>query len=397
MNIAFDARYLSMVIAHRANPEMLMGIGSYSYHLIKRLSEDFTGDRYFLICDTAQEQIAKILPKTTVIGVPMAPQFRVANSAFGRLYRGMVFDRAVLPPVLKKHKIDVLHYLSQDAFIQMGTGSAVAVTVHDLAISRYPQLVFKAKSAIKVWNYQTKRLGRADFIITDSEASRTDVLKYCQARPERVSTVYCGKDESLSPEPRSDDRMTLEGYGIRTPYFLHVGGIQASKNMDNLVRGFALFSREHPEYHLVVAGELGFSAREKTQLQQGLSESGLSEKTIMPGFIGQKDLAAVYRGAQALVHPSWYEGFGLTPLEAAACGCPAVISDRGSLPEVMGAAAIYVDPADPASIAGGLKKACLRELREKIIPLGLAQAARFSWDQTARQVNEIYKSIGTAT
>jgi glycosyltransferase involved in cell wall biosynthesis len=273
----------------------------------------------------------------------------------------------------------------------------VAVTVHDLAISRFPRLVFRARSAIGVWNYQTKRLGRADFIITDSESSRADVLKYCRARPERVSTVYCGKDDSLSPEPRADDRSTLEGYGIRKPYFLHVGGIQASKNMDNLVKGFALFAREHPEYHLVVAGELEFSAREKTQLQQGLSESGLSEKTILPGFIGQKDLAAVYREAQALVHPSWYEGFGLTPLEAAACGCPAVISDRGSLPEVMGEAAIYVDPADPASIAGGLKKACLRELREKIIPLGLAQAARFSWDQTARQVNEIYKSIGTAT
>jgi glycosyltransferase involved in cell wall biosynthesis len=393
MNIAFDARYLSMVIAHRANPEMLMGIGSYSYHLIKRLSEDFPENSYYLICDQAERQIAEILPKTRVISVPLAPQFRVANSAFGRLYRGMVFDRAVLRPVLKKNRIDILHYLSQDSFIQLGTNSTIVVTVHDLALSRFPKLSFKAKSAIQVWHYQTKRLGQADFIITDSETSRTDVLKYCRARPERVATAYCGKEENLSPKPQSSDEQVLTGYGIKKPYFLHVGGIQASKNMENLVKGFTLFSQKRPGYFLAVAGELEFAASEKKQLQQWLSGSGLTDRAVLTGFVQQNDLPALYRGAQALLHPSWYEGFGLTPLEAAACGCPAIVSDRGSLPEVMGPAAIYVDPGEPAIIAGAMERVIDPKIKADLSKQGLVQAAKYSWPKTAREINSIYQSL----
>jgi glycosyltransferase involved in cell wall biosynthesis len=394
MNIAFDARYLSMVISHRENPEMLMGIGSYSYNLIKQLICDFADNKYYLLCDQASDKIANILPGAKLIKLPRAPQFRTANATLGRLYRGAVFDRAVLRPLIKKYSLDVLHYLSQDSYIQLGTTAAIVVTVHDLANSRFPEQVFRAPSAAWVWQHQTRRLGRADYIITDSEASRADVLKYCGARPEKASTVYCGKDEKLSPIALASDEGILTGYGVKKPYFLHVGGIQASKNMDNLVKGFAFFLKHHPGYSLVIAGELGFDGAEKRHLMESLIAAGLVNNTVMPGFIPQNQLPAFYRGAQALLHPSWYEGFGLTPLEAAACGCPSVISDRGSLPEVMERASVYVDPADPESIAGGMEMVLDPVRLRKLKNAGLSRAAKYSWARAAREVNNIYYKLG---
>jgi glycosyltransferase involved in cell wall biosynthesis len=393
MNIAFDARYLSMVIAHRANPEMLMGIGSYSYNLIKQLCRDFPEDSYFLICDQAAGKIAAILPQARVIEVPRAPQLRFANATLGRLYRGAVFDRAVLRLVLKDHKIDILHYLSQDCYVPLGTGAAIAVTVHDLANNLFPAQAFKAKSAEWVWNHQTRRLGRADFIIADSEATRTDVLKFCRARPERTATVHCGRDDCFSDRPEAGDEGVLLGYGLKKPYFLHVGGIQPSKNIENLAAGFRLFAEKDPSYHLVLAGELEFGPGEKNRLMNLLKEKGILDKTFLPGFISQEHLPAVYRGAEALVHPSWYEGFGLTPVEAAACGCPVMISDRGSLPEIMGQAALYVDPGKPQSIAEAMGTVIGPNMRAGLVERGLAQAARYSWAKTAREVSKIYQSL----
>lgn len=393
MNVAFDARYLSMVIAHRANPEMLMGIGSYSYNLIKQLCLDFPDNKYYLICDQAEKQIADILPNATIISIPKAPQFKVANSVFGRPYRGMVFDKFILRPVLKQNRIDIFHYLSQDSFIQLGTSTAMVVTVHDLANNLFPGQAFNAKSAALVWNYQTKRLSKADFIITVSEATRVDVLKYCRARPERTTTVHNGKDACFNDRREERDQAILLEYGLKKPYFLHVGGIQPSKNIENLAAGFRIFSEKYRQYNLVLAGELEFGPGEKNKMQTMLKEKGILQQTILPGFISQAHLPALYRGAVALVHPSWYEGFGLTPVEAAACGCPVIISDRGSLPEIMGEAALYVDPGEPETIVRAMEKIIDPAEKKKVLNLGLSRAALYSWSKNAREVNNIYKTL----
>ena len=393
MNIAFDARYLSMVIAHRANPEMLMGIGSYSYNLIKQLCLEFPDNKYYLICDQAEKQIADILPNATIISVPKAPQFKVANSVFGRPYRGMVFDKFIIRPVLKQNRIDIFHYLSQDSFIQLGTNTAMVVTVHDLANNLFPDQAFNAKSAALVWNYQTKRLSKADFIITVSEATRVDVLKYCHAKLERTATVHNGKDDCFSDRPQEEDQTILLGYGLKKPYFLHVGGFQPSKNIENLAAGFRIFVGKYTQYNLVLAGELEFGTGEKNKIQSKLKEKGVLQQTILPGFIPQAHLPALYRGAAALVHPSWYEGFGLTPVEAAACGCPVIISDRGSLPEIMGEAAIYVDPGEPETIAGAMERVIEPTEKQKVLNMGLSRSAQYSWPKTAREVNNIYKTL----
>jgi len=393
MNIAFDARYLSMVIAQKANPEMLMGIGAYSFNLIKQLCLDFPGNSYYLICDQEAEKIAAILPWARVIEVSKAPQFKIANATFGRTYRGAIFDRLVLPPVLKEYKIDIFHYLYQDCFIQTGVKTAIVVTVHDLAYNIFPDQFFKAKSASWVWNYQTKRLGKADFIIADSEATRTDVLKYCRARPEKTATVHCGKDDCFSNIPGAGDEAILLGYGIKNPYFLHVGGVQSSKNIENLAAGFRIFSDKNQKYNLVLAGELEWEPGGKVKLQNILKEKGILRQTILPGFISQAHLPTLYRGAAALIHPSWYEGFGLTPVEAAACGCPVVISDRGSLPEIMEEAAVYVDPGEPDTIAGAMERVIEPKIKSDLLKQGLAQAAKYSWSKTAREVNKMYQSL----
>ena len=131
-------------------------------------------------------------------------------------------------------------------------------------------------------------------------------------------------------------------------------------------------------------------------MQNMLKEKGIWERTFLPGFISKDHLPALYRGAAALVNPSWYEGFGLTAVEAAACGCPAIISDRGSHPEIMGQAALYVDPGNAQSIAEAMELVTKPAVKSDLVKQGLAQAAKYSWPKTAREVNKIYHSLKAA-
>jgi glycosyltransferase involved in cell wall biosynthesis len=151
--------------------------------------------------------------------------------------------------------------------------------------------------------------------------------------------------------------------------------------------------RKHPNITLAIAGELSFFPTDHARLDHLIGQLGLIGHVHKTGFVAAGDLPALYRRATALLQPSWFEGFGLTPLEAGACGCPSIISDRGSLPEIMGPAGLVVDPADPKAIAAGMTRMLERGARDSYARLSQERSRRFTWRATAARVNEIYHAL----
>jgi glycosyltransferase involved in cell wall biosynthesis len=180
-------------------------------------------------------------------------------------------------------------------------------------------------------------------------------------------------------------------FGLNEPYILYVGALTLRKNIARALEAFAELNSSHPGLCFVLAGP---STWKKTPIASLLERLGITERVLLTGPLTDDDLPALYNGADLFVFPSLYEGFGLPPLEAMACGTPVVTSNASSLPEVVGDAAITVDPYDVDALSGAMRRVltdpCLRdEMRQK----GLARASGFTWERTARETVSVYRQV----
>ncbi len=297
---------------------------------------------------------------------------RLLNAAFD-----IVWMQFVLPAQASKAKSDVLFcptFLSP-IFAPCG----VVLTIFDMAFMRYPEtcdLFFR--TYLRVMLSLTK--GRARKILTISEYSKKEIVKYLNVPEDRIEVIYPGKDERFTP-----GRSALGGkYGIPGKYFLYIGTIEPRKNIETIIDAFAKVKRESALPHsLVIAGGKGWYY---DSVFRNARVSGVEDSIIFPGYIPEEDLPSLYRNAEAFVFPSLYEGFGLPVLEAMACGCPVIASNTSSIPEAAGDAAILIDPLDTYSIAASMKKVASDPgLREQLVNKGLERSRRFSWDNAAKK------------
>ena len=258
------------------------------------------------------------------------------------------------------------------------------VTVHDLGYERFPAAHPWSRRAYLRWSTR-RHVRRAAHLLADSAATRDDLVALYAADPDRVSVVHLAADPDLRPAGVEAVAALRARLGLPTdaPYLLHLGTLQPRKNLGRLLDAFARLTAEHPEARLVLAGMRGWS---DSDLPARARRLGLEGRVHLPGYLPRGDLAALYSGAAGLALPSLYEGFGLTALEAMACGCPVACSDTSSLPEVVGEAALRFDPLDSAAIASALGR-LLRDagLRERLRQTGIARAAGFSWDRCAAE------------
>jgi len=247
-------------------------------------------------------------------------------------------------------------------------------------------------------------LRRADAIVTISECSKADAVRLYQIDPARIRVIYEGVDTRFQPvaDPTRLAQVRAR-YALPERYILYVGTIEPRKNLVALLEAFhVLRSRFHVSrftFHaaqdtalkLVIAGQRGW-------LYEGffskLRELGLEDEVVLPGYIADDDLPAVYSAASVFVFPSLYEGFGLPPLEAMACGTPVVCSSASSLPEVCDEAALLVAPTDVSALAQAIERVLSDEpLQATLRARGLAQAAKFSWERTARETLAMYREV----
>lgn len=268
------------------------------------------------------------------------------------------------------------------------------VTIHDLI----PLLLrrYRGGPLQRLYTALVSAAARgATLVLTDSEASRRDIRSRLGLPRRRVRTVPLAADDRFGPQPTSRDPAVRAAYGLPDRYVLYLGGFDWRKN---LAAVFAAYRWAAPaiaeECPLVVAGQLPKEDTAHTPHPRRLmQEQDLPEHAVhFSGFVDERDKAALYRGAVAFIFPSRYEGFGLPPLEALACGTPVVASDAASLPEIVGDAGVLLSPDDAEGMAGALIQLALDEgFRAEMRGRALAQAGRFSWRRTARATLAAYR------
>jgi len=216
--------------------------------------------------------------------------------------------------------------------------------------------------------------------------------------PEKISVIPLSAGERFRPIRDQDELQRVrQTYGIEGEYMLSVGAIQPRKNLGRLVAAYSRLRAAKPEGKLpklVLAGKCAWLYDETLR---AIKELNLSDSVILTGYVPENDLPALYSGAVCFIYPSYFEGFGLPPLEAMQCGVPVIVGDRTSLPEVVGTAGILVDPFDVDALAAAIENVISdSDLRAELSVSGLARAKIFEWRETARQTLAVYqKATGT--
>jgi glycosyltransferase involved in cell wall biosynthesis len=265
------------------------------------------------------------------------------------------------------------------------------VTIHDIIHLLYPQFLPSPAALVYARVMIRRALRRADRIITVSYNSKRDLVDYFGIVPARVDVIYNG----VSPQFRSDvpeeDRTRVAAkYGLRRPYLLFLGGEKPHKNVQNVVRAFGEARRVHPDlpHVLALAGPM---PRNSARIDALIAALDLASAIARPGLIDEEDLPGLLSGADALLYPTLYEGFGLPVVEAMACGTPVLTSSTSALQEIAGGYSYLVDPLDVDAIARGiLALATDPKVRADFVELGRKRALDFSWDKAAERTLEVY-------
>ena len=354
------------------------GQGTYIRELIPALARtdpslDFTLFRSRLTRPTSSE--------------PWIEEYRVERLPWSirRAYPSWaLFGRPKLPTSVAS--TDILHAPTPAGVPPAASGQRSVVTVHDVAFLARPDLFPRRW----LWIYRAglaRAVRKADALIAVSEHTADDLLRRAQADPAKVQVVPLA---ASVPATEPDIGGTLARFELRTPYILFVGTLEPRKNLVALVRAYRRLTGRGVDHSLVLAGGWGWNSG---PLRQELAIDAPGN-IVVTGRVSPEDVDALYRGATALVYPSLYEGFGLPVLEAMGRGIPCIASRTTSLPDVAGDAAILVDPKSIDEMASAIERVINDpSLREDLRNRGLARAAEFSWDRTARGTLEVYKSL----
>lgn len=301
-------------------------------------------------------------------------------------------ERWALGVEVARLRLDLLHTTD---FIPPALGYRRSViTVHDLNFLYYPQ--FLTAESRRYYNQQIEwAVRRTDHILADSHATQCDLISRLGVSSEKVTVVHLAADPAFRPLPETEARQIVARYGLEPGYVLFVGTLEPRKNLPGLLRAYRLLlDAQVTTSPLVLVGGKGWLYDEVFECIETLY---LNEKVrLLDDVSDDADLPALYNAAGVLAMPSFYEGFGLPVLEAMACGTPVVAADRASLPEVAGEAGMLVNPDDLDDIARALARVLTDEpLRARMRELGLAQAARFTWEHTAQATLAVYREVAS--
>jgi glycosyltransferase involved in cell wall biosynthesis len=290
-----------------------------------------------------------------------------------------------LPLKLWRQKPSLLYSTVPEGIMLPFPKQKQIITVLDTIPAKYPELHPKMK-----YHYFYDLpilLKNTQWIICISENTKKDVIHYYRMQDKPISVIYPGYDRKKFYARTKGE--VARRYGL-SKYLLYVGDIRPYKNLERNLEAFARLNLR--DFKLVIGGKK--DTRYYSKLERKVNQLSLKDKVIFWGYVSGEDLPHLYSEASALVFPSLYEGFGLPPLEAMACGCPVIVSKTASLPEVCGEAAYYVDPHSVESIAGGISKVLNDEsLRDTMIQKGFERVKLFSWENAANKVLKVFEEV----
>jgi glycosyltransferase involved in cell wall biosynthesis len=270
------------------------------------------------------------------------------------------------------------------------------VTIHDCIHLMFPQYLPNRLALGYARSSIALAARRATRILTVSESSKNDIIRFFGTDPAKIDVIYNAYDERFGIEPAEEQMVRVrERYQLQDEFVLYAGNVKPHKNLERVIEAFHLVRQRGLDHLKLVM--IGDDISQYASLRRAVHQHQLHKYVRFLGYLPEETLAVMYRLAAVFVFPSLYEGFGLPPLEAMASGTPVVTSNVSSLPEVAGDAAVLVDPYSPDGIADGIYRvltdnALAQSLREK----GLRRAKQFSWETSVRRVREIYdQAAGT--
>jgi glycosyltransferase involved in cell wall biosynthesis len=353
------------------------GIGSYIRNLLEAISRQPESERYRfrVYARRSDREVMPDLPQNFQIVEDESPGYSLAELtrfAF-RLYR----DRLDL--------FHATHYVLPPL-----RGRAV-VTIHDIIHLLYPQLLPNRLALVYARVMIRRALSRADRIITVSYNSKRDLVDYFGITPGRVDVIYNGVSRRFRPDiPAEERERVAKKYGLRTPYLLFLGGERPHKNAQNVIRAFAEARRSRPDlpHVLALAGPI---PRNTARIDALIGALDLGSSIARPGLIEEDDLPGLFAGADVLLYPTLYEGFGMPVVEAMASGTPVLTSSTSALQEIAGGYSFLVDPLDVDAIARGIVALTTDpKIRSDYVELGRKRALDFSWHKAAERTLEVY-------
>jgi glycosyltransferase involved in cell wall biosynthesis len=354
------------------------GIGTYIRNILRQLARLDRQTEYILICGGRDREL----------GLSLGDNFRVEVDS-SKPYS--VREQLSVPWTLVRTRAGIFH--EPHYVLPPLTRCRSVVTIHDCIHLRFPQYLAKRGALAYARAQMGAAARRSNRILTVSEASKRDILEFFDVAPDKVTVIYNGIDEGFStPPPEDKIRAVEERYQLQGEFALYVGNVKPHKNVERLLDAFHLVRRSGLDHlKLVVIGD---EISKYAALRRAVHRYNLHKYVRFLGFLPDETLAVVYRLASVFVFPSLYEGFGLPPLEAMACGTPVVTSNVSSLPEVTGDAALLVDPYSAEAIAEAMRRVLTDDaLRSDLSARGLARAREFSWERSAQRVRQIYGEV----
>jgi glycosyltransferase involved in cell wall biosynthesis len=354
------------------------GIGTYVRNLLSHLARIDHETEYVVLCGSDDRAIVAALGEN----------FRAVCESAGAY---SVREQISIPWRVRRERVDLFH--APHYVLPALTPARTIVTIHDCIHLMFPQYLPNrlghAYARASLWTAAHK----SDRILTVSEASKRDILRFFNVPPEKIVVIYNAIDERFAKEPDEEHLVrTRERYQLNDQFVLYAGNIKPHKNLERLIEAFhRVRGRGLDHLKLLIIGD---EISKLQTLRRAVHRHMLHDHVRFLGFVPFETLAVLYRLASVFVFPSLYEGFGLPPLEAMASGTPVVTSNLSSLPEVVGDAAVLVDPYDSEAIADGMMRALTDdELREDLRRRGLERAQRYSWERSVRQIREIYHEV----
>lgn len=369
MRIGIDARMLRY-----------SGIGEYIRNLVENLARIDRENQYLLFAKENDLEICKINQENFSFQVVKAPLFSLS-------------EQIVLPFEIKKNRLDIFH--TPHFNISLFSPVKKVVTIHDLIPLIFPGARSSRLSRAYYRFMNSQATKKARKIIVDSKNTKRDLLKFFKVPEGKTEVIYGGVSERFRPV---NDAKSLEEvekkFNTTKKFLLYAGLRKPHKNLVSLIKVLEILRRKmNFDIQLVMVGK---KDPRFTQVEEAAKELELEDDVLFLGEVSDEDLVLLYNAAQVFLFPSLYEGFGLSPLEAMACGTPVISSNTSSLPEVLGDVAILLDPNDTIKWAEKIREVFTNEdLRKKLKHKGLERVKKFSWERTAQDTLRVYESLAS--
>jgi glycosyltransferase involved in cell wall biosynthesis len=351
------------------------GIGTYIRNLLRHLAR----------LDSESEFVVLSRPADCEAIASLGENFRAVSQTTANY---SVSEQIAIPLALRRENVRLFH--APHYVLPPLVMCPSVVTIHDCIHLMFPQYLPGRLAHTYARTSIALASRRATRVLTVSESSKRDILRFVDIPADKIHVIYNAYDERFGVEPLEEDVARVrERYQLHDQFVLYAGNVKPHKNLERLIQAFHLVrQRGLDSLKLVLIGD---DISRYAALRRAVHSYQLHKYVRFLGYLPEETLAVMYRLASAFVFPSLYEGFGLPPLEAMASGTPVVTSNVSSLLEVAGDAAVLVDPYDPKAIADGIERVlCDGSLRQELRLKGLARARQFSWEESVRRVREIY-------